>query len=100
MSKSCISDGWKPKIISMDIAACTRGTPGPYSNTNEFFKEFEWSTSNGIITCCMYRKKGSGYFYYEWLGKLDNGLHVIRTSDNGERSGVFRDLIFLKPFLQ
>lgn len=83
-----ISDGWKPKTISMDIVACP--------NTNEFYKEFEWSNSAGILICSLESEDHRGYFRYVWLGKLDNGLHVIKTIDSGGGSLTSLDLLFLK----
>lgn len=36
------------------------------------------------------------YYEYKWLGKLDNGLHVLDTLSWGGGSGVFEHLIFVK----
>lgn len=35
-------------------------------------------------------------FYYHWLGKMDNGMHVIETGANGGGSGTFMDLMFVR----
>jgi len=36
-----------------------------------------------------------GSYTYEYLGKLDNGVHVVRTQCNGGGSGMFVDLLFV-----
>lgn len=65
-----LSDNWKPKVVSVDIAAAF--------GSNEFYDTFEWKVVNKIVSCCISDQDGSN-FAYHWLGKLDNGLHVIKT---------------------
>lgn len=33
---------------------------------------------------------------YRWLGRLDNGLHVLRVTQNAGGSGVFTSLLFVR----
>ncbi|MFH1771232.1 MAG: hypothetical protein ABH872_00245 [Candidatus Omnitrophota bacterium] len=35
-------------------------------------------------------------FGYHWLGKLENGIHVLETGSSGGGSGYFMDLMFIK----
>jgi len=71
---SWISDPGLPTTISVDIAAPHR---------NEYFDDYASVNEYGAVT---FRNEERGYFCYRWLGKLDNGIHVLNTSDSG---GVF-----------
>ena len=92
-----ISDGWKPKTISMDLIACT--------DTNEFYEDFNWEKSDGILQCRVERNQGpfaadyseGAFFQYKWLGRLNNGLHVIKTYDDGGGTAwPLQHLLFFK----
>ena len=37
-----------------------------------------------------------GYFQYEYLGALANGVLVARTAESGGGSGIFQELLFLR----
>jgi hypothetical protein len=85
-----VSDDWQPKTISMDISACP--------DTNEFYKDFKWSCSDSDneIYCSLERGEDAGFFHYTWLGKLNNGLHVVKTMDNWGGRMTMQALIFFK----
>ncbi len=83
------SDKSMPKVISVDVAAAF--------GTNEYSDRsrrkganvcFDTKDSNGM--------EDGGFFCYEWLGRLKNGLHVLKISDNGGGSGIFQELFFVK----
>ena len=73
----------KPVTISVDIAAAFK--------TNEYYGEVS-EESDGIGFA-----NEEEVFYYNWLGELDNGIHVVETINvmvGG--SGRFQDLLFFK----
>lgn len=80
---SWISDKGLPTTISVDVSA-------PHGN--EYFDGDVKLQGKNI---CVDVKDG-GSFCYEWLGKLDNGIHVLRAGESGGGSGVFGDLFFVK----
>ncbi|MFA5160605.1 MAG: hypothetical protein WC484_08915, partial [Candidatus Omnitrophota bacterium] len=50
---------------------------------------------------CIYPADNEGkqtgeFFCYERLGKLNNGLHVLKVSNSGGGSGTFMDLFFVR----
>ena len=74
----------KPVTVAVDVAAAFQ--------TNEYFADV-------IVEKEGYIKfqENDEIFWYEWLGKLDNGIHVVRTFDASvDGSGVFQDLLFIK----
>lgn len=85
---SWVSDDWKPKIVAIDVCAAY--------NTNQFCKKFQWQKADdGTFRCCVDEKDGA-WFVYEWLGTLDNGLHVVLTCECTGGTGQFMDLFFFK----
>lgn len=87
---SWISDSGFPTTISVDIAA-------PHGN--EYFED-DVTVREGKYVCADTKgedhEKDGGLFCYEWLGRLDNGLHVLSVSEAGGGSGVFEDLFFVR----
>ncbi len=82
--ESWYSDKGPPTTISVDVSA-------PHSN--EYSDDDVKVEDNGYVT---YQEPDSAeYFYYKWLGKLDNGLHVLITGSGGG-SGVFRNVYFIR----
>jgi len=80
-----LSDSWMPTTISVDIAAKHR---------NEYFEDDVKVKENGSV---WLSKEGErGFFYYKWLGKLSNGLHVLEAGDSGGGSGIFMDIYFVR----
>ena len=78
-----LSDGL-PLTISVDVLAA--------QGTNEYF-ESNIEEEDGRYT---YSASERASYSYKWLGRLNNGLHVIRTADWGGGSGVFSSLLFVK----
>lgn len=81
-----ISDSWMPITVTVDIAAA--------SGSNEYFDDDVEFKGDGSI---FFQKKGQReYFYYKWLGRLRNGLHVLETGEGGGGSGIFKNIYFIK----
>jgi hypothetical protein len=82
-----LSDPWNPIITSLDIAAAY--------DTNQYQNSDVRINENGLVF--LQRDGKDNYFCYEWLGKLNNGLHVVEIWDGvGGCSGVFMSLFFVK----
>lgn len=82
--------GWMsdsgPITVSVDVSAAY--------GTNEYYEDEVKIADNGNIA--IYRKDSS-YFCYRWLGRLDNGLHVLYVEEGGGGgSGIFEDLNFVR----
>ncbi len=76
----------KPVVAAIDLEGCRS------SNRYSSFYETEgrvlrWRDPDG---------DGRGYFQYEYLGVLSNGVHVVRIGESGGGSGVFQKLLFLR----
>ncbi|MDD5644672.1 MAG: hypothetical protein PHO00_04415 [bacterium] len=83
--ESWYSDGGLPTTISVDISA---------SHGNEYNDSDVTVEDNGYV---VYQEDDSPeYFYYKWLGKLNNGLHVLITGSSGGGSGVFKNVYFVR----
>lgn len=81
---SWISDPGQPTTITVDIAA---------DHGNEYFDDAVTIENDNNV--CLHDSPEPGYFCYKWLGKLDNGFHVLITKDSGGGTGVFTDLLFI-----
>jgi len=82
---SWTSDNWKPVTISVDVSAAY--------GTNEYADDVEVK-DNGYV---YLKKEGDGeYFYYKWLGRLNNGFHVLEVGEGGGGSGIFTSLFIVK----
>jgi len=76
----------KPVVVAIDLEGCRS------SNRYSSFYETEgrvlrWRDPDG---------DGRGYFQYEDLGVLSNGIHVVRIAESGGASGLFQNLLFLR----
>ena len=80
-----ISDNRNPITISVDISAG--------SDTNEYSDSRVTANEEGAV--CRQGQDGES-FCYHWLGRLINGVHVLRVTDSGGGSGIFGDLFFVK----
>lgn len=78
-----LSDG-SPVTISVDVLAAY--------GTNEYF-EGDIKLEEDRVT---YGAEDHATFTYKWLGRLQNGLHVLIASDWGGGSGIFMNLLFVK----
>jgi len=80
-----LSDNCNPITISVDVAAA--------DDTNEYSDSDIESTPNGYVSN---QKESGEYFRYKWLGRLNNGLHVLEVAEGGGGSGEFKSLFFIK----
>ena len=76
--------------------------PGPIAidvegtyDSNRYFGEYAEKEGRVLIEL---KTDGTsqGWFGYEYLGRLANGFHVLRTFDNGGGTGVFQNLLLIK----
>lgn len=82
-----ISDSWEPIVVSVDIAAAYDSNQ--YQNSDVRINE------KGLVF--LLENGEDKYFAYKWLGKLNNGLHVLEIYDGiGSGSGVFTSLFFVR----
>lgn len=78
----------KPITISVDVAAAY--------NSNEYFADLIYDKGGNIGF-----QDENDNFSYKWLGVLDNGVHVVQTSNVMVGvSGVFKELLFIKLHTQ
>ena len=79
---SWLSDGGATNI-AIDIEAAMV--------SNKYYDEVE--VKNRYISS---KTKENGNFTYEYIGKSDNGVHILKTYDNsGGGSGIFTNLLFI-----
>lgn len=81
-----VSDTWKPMTVSVDVSAAY--------GTNEYFEDDAKVKENGYVY--LQKKEEEEYFYYKWLGKLNNGLHILEVGEGGGGSGIFKALFIVK----
>jgi len=82
---SWISDPGMPTTVSVDVSA---------EHGNEYFEDEMKRQKDGSVI--LQKENEQEYFYYKWLGRLNNGVHVLRVADGGGGSGVFEDLFFVR----
>lgn len=82
--ESWLSDPGVPITVSVDVAAA--------SGTNQYSDEGVVEQPQHVVQF----KSGYKTYSYEWVGHLNNGLHVVRTWSSGSGSGVFQTLFFLR----
>jgi hypothetical protein len=75
-----------PIVAAVDLEGCS------HSNKYPDAAEIDGST----LRWREPESEGKGYFQYEYLGALSNGVHVLRTAESGGGSGVFQDLLFVR----
>ena len=98
-------------LVSIDVSYASTlekykniGNPNNLSEGDEF-RKFEtydnytysttWREVENIFDDGSYSYK-SGYFNYKWYGKLNNGIHILRTLTNGGGSMDVVNLLFVK----
>lgn len=75
-----------PVVAAVDLEGCRRSNR--FASSAEIDgRVLRWRNPDG---------EGRGYFQYEYLGVLANGVHVVRVEDSGGGSGVFHSLLFLR----
>lgn len=86
-----LSDNRPPMIITVDVKAAY--------NTNEY-QVSDIVKRNGWLFYEETEMDGNIRLYesfgYNWLGKMENGIHVIETGSSGGGSGFFMDLMLVK----
>ncbi|MEM6252227.1 MAG: hypothetical protein AAF821_04830 [Cyanobacteria bacterium P01_D01_bin.156] len=81
----------KPGSIALDVE-------GSMADTNRYWAEVE-NTAIGTVRATWEPWLGEEISYttgYRWLGQLDNGLHILRVTQNTGGSGVFTSLLFVR----
>lgn len=78
------SDSSVPTVQAIDVGGST--------GRNRFFGEIKTETD----TKRAYVLEGSERYSYDWIGKLDNGLHVLVTRHSGDGTLVSTDLLVLR----
>src|SRR5437879_1244563 len=79
-----ISDARPPITVEVNLTAAW--------DSNEYAAEFK-TNSNGVVSINL--PEGASYAYRH-LGRLRDGIHVLRTSDSGGGSGVFEAILFVR----
>ena len=76
----------KPVVAAVDLEGCRR--------SNRYSASYE--TDGSVLRWRDPDPDGGGYFQYEYLGALSNGIHVVRIGESDGGSGFFQDLLFLR----
>jgi hypothetical protein len=75
-----------PVVAAVDLEGCTRSNR--FSDAPEVDgRVLRWRQPEG---------GDRGYFQYEFLGSLANGVLVARTAESGGGSGIFQELLFMR----
>lgn len=85
------SDSGLPAVNSVDIAAAY--------NTNQFYLgNVKYSKNGAGITFDIPggAPRTEGYFHYDWIGRMKNGLHAVISSSNGGGTLVTTTLFFFR----
>jgi hypothetical protein len=73
----------KPLAAAIDLEGC--------NGSNKYSAPYETEGSR-----LRWRDPDGGYFQYEYLGALSNGVQVVRIGESGGGSGFFQGLFFLR----
>jgi hypothetical protein len=86
-----ISDNRSPIVVTVDISASFNTNQYSQSDIqkNDNWWRAERHYTDGDIP--LYES-----FSYQWLGRLNNGTHVLKTGSSGGGSGFFMDLMFIR----
>jgi hypothetical protein len=79
-----ISDARPPITVEINLTAAW--------DSNEYAAEFK-TDSNAVVSVSL--PEGSSYSYRH-LGRLKDGIHVLRTFDSSGGSGVFEAVLFVR----
>jgi hypothetical protein len=89
---SWVSDP-RPGPIAVDVA-------GTYES-NRYFGEYRvQDNGNVFIDLSQEYLEETGSFSYNYLGRLANGFHVLRTYFHGGGSGVFESLLLIECVIE
>ena len=80
-----------PRAVQDLTSWLSDGEPGPVAinvemslNSNRYYGVYALSEKHDVfIDFKKQQVRSDGWFSYRHLGRLDNGLHVLQTSDNG-----------------
>jgi hypothetical protein len=87
---------WVADPLAGPIAVDVAGT----YDSNRYFGDYKvQENGNVFIDLTQENVEDTGWFSYKHLGRLGNGLHVIRTFDNGGGTGVFQSIILVECLL-
>src|SRR5262245_65278803 len=75
----------RPVVAAVDLEGC--------SKSNRFADAPE---ADGRILRWKPDAGDRGFFQYEYLGTLSNGVLVVRTAESGGGSGIFQELLLLR----
>ena len=73
----------QPGVMSIDLSGV--------NDSNAYFTDTVYKTKEGAIVSEF---NGETYIY-RWLGRLENGFHVLDCTWNGGGSGFFSSLVFV-----
>jgi hypothetical protein len=79
-----VSDARPPITVEVNLTAAW--------DSNEYAAGFK-TDSNSVVSINL--PEGASYSYRH-LGRLRDGIHVLRTSDSGGGSGVFEAILFVR----
>jgi hypothetical protein len=86
-----LSDNTSPVTVSVDVVSAAKAR-------NEYYSDavVDGSSVRANNPEMLGYSGWTGFYQYERLGTLKNGLQVLRVSDCGGGSGIFEDLFFVK----
>jgi len=86
-----LSDGISPIVVSVDLVSAfnTNKYPQDEVKKREDWWYIEKEEIDGDIR--LYES-----FNYSWLGKMEDGTHVVETGYSGGGSGFFMELMFIR----
>ncbi|MES2792903.1 MAG: hypothetical protein V4719_25040 [Planctomycetota bacterium] len=93
-----------PRAIRDLTSWFSDGVPGPVAidvntslNSNRYHGSYGISETRDVFI--DFKKQvfpNDGWFSYRYLGRLENGLHVLQTADNGGGKGIFENLLLVE----
>jgi len=89
-----------PRMLNDLLPLFSDTLPGPVAvdlegGGNRYYSEVT-VPEKGIVRATWKGKYGGQMFQYQHLGRLTNGMHVIKTWENTGGSGTFMDLLLVK----
>ena len=75
----------RPGTISIDLAGAGR---------NQYYLNDGDTGTSANLNIDVLNETGKGWCSYQYLGKTDNNIHVVRATTNGGGSGNFNCLLF------
>lgn len=88
--ESWTSDRW-PTVLKIDLNAAQRANEFAGGSTEPPVHLAEWWQNQRKLGWVMWRS-GEESYAYKWLGRLQNGAHILLTRSGGGGTGVFYNL--------